>query len=143
MRHAVALIALLAAGCTVHEGAVALGPRGAIGYHVAAGSAAPQPDFGFALTANGQGGYRLFFSNRVSGPTVFSATLTTDGTFDPQQTKPLDGRETLSMTATTVTVGGTPSTAIFGVDVVPSTDPLYVDATADGSRTSMQILFVG
>jgi hypothetical protein len=143
-----AALAFVASGCVVgstNEPAVTLGAQALPGYHIQRNAAIPAADisFGFGVTANGQGGYRIVFSDASGASTLFAATITADTAFDPQQTIPITGQETLSMSGTTVNVSGRPGSTFMGVDVVPSSDPIYLDATANGSRTTTQIVFIG
>src|SRR5258706_4477876 len=88
--------AVAASGCgarTAVEQSVALGNQALPGYHIQAGASAPAPDFGFVVTGNGAGGFRIIMSDSSGASTLFTATITTDTAFDPQQTLPITGQE--------------------------------------------------
>jgi hypothetical protein len=134
-------------GGQVLDGAEPLGLRAMLGYHVSAGaaSALPDGDIGYVVTANGQGGYRVSWSDTYGSPAHFSGTITTDGVFDPSQFSGLSGAEYLSMSADqrTISFDSVPGSNFDGVDLVSSTDPIYVDATVDGSHYGFSMYFTG
>jgi hypothetical protein len=124
-----------------------LGALGMLGYHVAANASVEMPagDLGFLITANGQGGYLVTWTDTVGSPAHFSGTITTDGQFDPNQLTRYSGYEnaTLSSDLKTITFDSTPGTVVDGISMVPSTDPIYLDAYVDGVHTGFDILFTG
>src|SRR5256885_5860502 len=124
---------------------VALGLRGMAGYHVSAGSASelPDGDLGFVITANGQGGYRVTWSDTYGSAAHFSGSITTDGYFDRSQVAGYSGAEylTLSDDDRVITFDSTPGSYVDGVDLVSSTDPIYLDLTVDGSRSGFGVYF--
>lgn len=126
---------------------VALGLQGMPGYHVLANgsSSLPSGDLGYVITANGLGGYRLTWSDTLGSAAHFSGVITTDGAFDPSQLRGYSGVEyiTLSRDARTITFDSTPGRAVDGVDMVSSTDPIYVDLYVDGARTGFGVYFTG
>lgn len=151
---------LLATGCVVHEvdgghhggGPVldaprALGAQQMIGYRVSAGAASELPagDIGYVMTANGQGGYRLTWSDTLGSAAVFSGSITTDGVFDANQLQGFSGAEDITLSADqgTITFSSAPGANLDGVDLVSSTDPIYVDMKVDGSRGGFGIYFTG
>jgi len=131
----------------VLDAAEPLGLAGMMGYHVRAGaaSALPDGDIGYVITANGDGGYRVTWSDTVGSPARFSGTITTDGQFDPSQFNHFSGAEDLVMSADlkTITFDSIPGSDLDGVDLVSSTDPIYLDATVDGSHYGFSVYFTG
>ncbi len=127
------------------DAAERLGLRGMLGYHLRAGAASEVPgdQVGFVITANGQGGYRLAWVALAGNVSTFSGTIDSDGTFDPASTLPLSGRETITVSSDgrQLTFASVPSSVADGVDIVPSADPIYVDARIDGAPAS--IFFTG
>jgi hypothetical protein len=123
-----------------------LGVAQLMGYHVAANSSAELPANarGFAVTADGSGGYRLSWSDVSDSTSVFSGSITTDGTFDPAQLHGLSGAEATTLGEDgAITFSSEPGTNLDGVDLVSSTDPIYVDARIDGVRAGFLIYFTG
>jgi hypothetical protein len=115
------------------------------GYHVLAGGSAelPSGDIGYLVTANGQGGYRVVWSDTLNSPAHFSGTVSTDGTFDPAQTHGFSGAESLTYTgANQIAFSSVPGQNLDGIDLVSSTDPIYLDARIDGSEV-VNIYFTG
>jgi hypothetical protein len=131
----------------VYDAPVALGLEGMPGYHVLANgsSSLPSGDLGFVITANGAGGYRVTYSDTLGSAAHFSGVITTDGTFDPNQVQYYSGAEyiTLSSDYRTITFDSTPGSAVDGVDLVSSTDPIYLDLMVDGAHTGFGIYFTG
>jgi hypothetical protein len=124
-----------------------LGLAQLVGYRVEANASAELPagDLGFVITANGQGGYRVTWSDTYGSAANFTGYLTTDGYFDASQVRGYSGAEQIQMSADagTVTFSSTPGSYVDGVDVVSSTDPIYLDLRVDGSRTGFGIYFTG
>jgi hypothetical protein len=124
-----------------------LGAQGMPGYRVRAGAASELPanDRGFIVTANGNGGYRLTWGDFAGSTSEFSGTVSTDGRFDPTQLLPFSGNENIALSADNgaFTFDSTPGGALDGVDMVSSTDPIYVDALVDGSHVGFNIYFTG
>jgi hypothetical protein len=137
-----------AVGCA-HErdpdSAVRLGGRGELGYHVRAGAASEVPgdEVGFVVTANGQGGYRVAWVAVDGSVSTFSGTVASDGVIDPASITPFSGREQITLAADrrSLDFSSVPSGAADGFDLVPSTDPIYVDLRIDGAPA--QIYFTG
>lgn len=126
------------------DAAEPMGAQAMLGYHVLAnGSAAlPDGDLGFVVTANGGGGYRITWSDTLGSAADFSGTITTDGYF--QSVQPYSGEEYIDTPdSSTVTFESQPGTYVDGVDVVSSTDPIYVDLLVDGSHYGFSIYFTG
>jgi hypothetical protein len=142
-----ALASLLLVGCASEpprDPAVALGPRGMLGYHLRAGAASEVPggEIGFVVTANGGGGYRIAWVAFDGSASVFSGSVVTDGVFDPASTLPLSGRETITARgAAELDFSSVPGSLPDGVDFVPSVDPIYVDLRIDGAAAP--IFFTG
>jgi hypothetical protein len=126
---------------------VVLGAQAALGYHVLAGAASELPagDIGFVITANGQGGYRLTWSDTLGSTAEFAGTITCDSTFDPTQLKGYSGYETITLSSDnrTITFDSVPGSALDGVDLVSGSDPIYVDMTVNGIHSGFSIYFTG
>ena len=134
-------------GGTVLDAPRPLGAAGLYGYRVAANASAvlPADARGFVVTANGAGGYRVSWSD-VDDTTgsLFSGSITTDGAFDPAQLQGLSGAEDITLGDDgSITFSSTPGTHLDGVDLVSSTDPIYLDARIDGTRDGFLIYFTG
>jgi len=124
-----------------------LGVAQMIGYRVAANASAvlPAGDLGYVITANGLGAYRVSWSDTFGSSALFSGSITTDGAFDATQLHGLSGFEdiTLSADGGTINFSSTPGANLDGVDLVSSTDPIYVDMRVDGSHGGFGIYFTG
>ena len=124
-----------------------LGAAQLLGYRVQSNASAELPagDLGFIVTANGQGGYRITWSDTYGSAASFTGYITTDGYFDASQVRGYSGAEDIQIAADagTVTFSSTPGSYVDGVDVVSSTDPIYVDLRVDGSRSGFGIYFTG
>ena len=152
----ITLLGLSATGCFVvhdHGGgvtgdpAVPLGAQAMPGYRVRANAASELPanDRGFIITANGNGGYRVAWSDFSGSSSEYTGTISTDGQFDPTQLLPISGHESLTLAADnrSFTFDSTPGGDLDGVDMVSSTDPIYLDALVDGSHVGFGIYFTG
>ncbi|HEX4457390.1 MAG TPA: hypothetical protein VIA18_05445 [Polyangia bacterium] len=124
-----------------------LGAQNLPGYRVRADAASELPanDRGFIITANGNGGYRVTWSDFSGSSSAYTGTISTDGQFDPTQLLPFSGREQLTLAADnrSFTFDSTPGGGLDGVDLVSSTDPIYLDAMVDGSHVGFGIFFTG
>jgi len=124
-----------------------LGQAQLLGYRVAAGASAELPagDLGFVITANGNGGYRVTWSDTYGSAAGFSGSITTDGYFDVSQVRGYSGAEDIQISADqgVITFSSTPGSYVDGVDLVSSTDPIYLDLSVDGSRSGFGIYFTG
>ncbi len=124
-----------------------LGAQGMLGYRVAANASAELPagDLGFVITANGQGGYRVTWSDTYGSSATFTGSITTDGYFDASQVHGYSGAENIALSAdaSTITFGSTPGSDVDGVDLVSSTDPIYLDLRVDGAQSGFGIYFTG
>ena len=137
---------LFALGCGAPpDHAEHLGQRQLLGYHVRAGAASevPDGDQGFVVTANGLGGYRIAWVAFAGSTSVFTASITSDSTFDPASVLGYSGREqvTLSADAAEIDAQSVPDGTADGVDFVPLVDPIYVDLRIDGAPAN--IYFTG
>lgn len=148
---ALALLSLplvVAAGCSSGpppDRPVHLGARAMLGYHVRAGAASEVPgdELGFVVTANGFGGYRIAWVALDGSTRIFSGSVETDGTIDPATVAPLSGREQIVVRGdgSAVDFSSVPQGTADGVDLVPSSDPIYVDLRIDGAPAA--IFFTG
>jgi hypothetical protein len=124
-----------------------LGLEAMLGYHVRANASAglPDGDLGFIVTANGQGGYRLSWSDTLASTAHFSGSAHTDGVFDLRQLQGATGYENLTVSSdnSTVYFDSVPGASLDGVDLVPSNDPLYLDLEVNGSHQGFSIYFTG
>lgn len=137
---------LLLAGCgSSADRPVRLGARGLFGYHLRAGasSAVPDGEIGYVVTANGQGGFRLAWVAFSGSGSSFTGTITSDGSIDPASVAGFSGREQITVAAdgSRVDFASVAGAAPDGVDLVPSVDPIYVDARIDGAPAN--IFFTG
>ena len=139
---------VIAAGCSSGpppDRPVHLGARAMLGYHVRAGAASEVPgdELGFVVTANGFGGYRIAWVALDGSTSTFSGSVETDGTIDPATVVPLSGREQIVVRGdgSGVDFSSVPQGTADGVDLVPSTDPIYVDLRIDGAPAN--IYFTG
>jgi len=124
-----------------------LGAAQLMGYRVESGASAELPagDLGFVITANGQGGYRVTWSDTYGSAAAFTGYITTDGVFDPYQVRGYSGAENIEISGDQgmITFGSTPGSYVDGVDLVSSTDPIYLDLRVDGERAGFGIYFTG
>lgn len=124
-----------------------LGAQAMPGYRVEANASAELPagDLGFVITANGQGGYRVTWTDTYGSAATFTGTIWTDGYFDPSQLYGYSGAEDIQLSAdqSTITFGSTPGSYVDGVDMVSSTDPIYLDLQVDSARSGFGIYFTG
>jgi hypothetical protein len=139
----------LSAGCYVssaNEPAVLLGQQAMSGYHVAANAntSIPDGDIGFLVTANGQGGYALYWIDTVGSAAVFDGNVTTDVGFEPNSTVKYSGTEGVTFTSTRrIDFNGVPGASLQGMEFVSQTDPVYFDLRVNGSRSGFGIFFTG
>ena len=148
-------LSLLFTGCIVHEtdtpppsntGPVYAGsppPVGTPGYRVAANASVTMPDgdLGFLVTANGAGGYRVAWTDTQGTPALFSGTLTTDGSFDYSQLGVVGAPSVEETASNRIDFSSRPGAAIDGIDLVSSSDPIYLTAYVDGRMDGFSIYF--
>ena len=124
-----------------------LGAQQMLGYRVAANASSELPagDLGFVITANGLGGYRVTWSDTYGSAATFSGTITTDGYFDPSQLSGYSGAEDIQLSPddSTISFASQPGSYVDGVDLVSSTDPIYLDLRVDGAPDGFSIYFTG
>jgi hypothetical protein len=117
---------------------------GSATYHVLAGGSAviPSGDLGYTVTANGQGGYRLAYTDTLGTSAEFSGTVWTDGEFDARQLSSLSGANSFTLSAPNrIDFDSFPGASLDGFDLVSSTDPIYLDARVSGAQAGFDILF--
>lgn len=148
----------LASGCIVvdnrnpnpgptptNEPAVTL--AGYPGYRVRANASASIPggDIGYIVTANGQGGYRLTWTDTVASTAIFSGSVTVlGGIFDRTQTTTFSGQEAVDFTGDNqVVFQSIPTNAVHGIDMVTTADPIVVDAKIGDLNSGVRIYFTG
>jgi hypothetical protein len=140
---------LLVSGCYVSstsEPASLLGQQGLSGYHISANAntSIPDGDIGYLVTANGAGGYALYWIDTAGSAAVFSGSITTDVGFDPNSTVKTSGTENVEFTTVKrIDFSGVPGASLQGVEFVSQTDPVYFDLAVDGSRQGFGIFFTG
>lgn len=128
------------------EPMVSLGPQAYPGYHVQANASTSLPAgaIGYLVTANGQGGYRVTWTDTEGSAAQFSGTITVDGTIDPSQTQGFSGNENLQFNGSNQLIfSSVPGAGVDGVDLVSSTDPIYLEADIEGSPQGVDIYFTG
>ena len=154
------LSSLLVGGCVVHtdsptygpgpgpgapppDGATPLGALAMPGYRVAAGASAAVPpgDLGFVVTANGAGGYRIAWTDTTGSAVEFEGTATTDVGFDSSQLYPFGGATVTQSATNRVDFRSVPGASIDGVDLVSSSDPIYLDLQVNGVRSGFGVFF--
>lgn len=131
----------------VADAPVALGALGMPGYRILANAFASMPagDLGFMVTANGQGGYRVTWTDTLGSAAHFAGSITSDGLFDPASVVGFSGAESIALSrdARVITFDSTPGTYVDGVDLVSTADPIYLDLQVDGQRAGFSIYFTG
>jgi hypothetical protein len=151
-----ALAAVVGSGCgagtpgdsnTLPFGATLLGPSGRPGYYILSGTV-PSLDLfryiGFVVSATGSGHYSISWINGNGGPEVFSGAITVDGQFDQQATVGHTGSEGLAFTAPNrLSFQSTPGNNLLGLEVVSTSDPIYVDALINQSHPGVAITLTG
>jgi len=139
------MVAVALGGCGIHEPSVILGAAAVPGYHVRqnAGTEIPAGDIGYLVTANGRGGFTVAFVDTAGSPARFTGSISTDQSFDPNQTFKLNGAESVIATsANRIDFSGVPGATVEGVTLVAQSDPIYLDAQIEGSR-QVAIFFTG
>ena len=87
----------------------------------------------------------MTWSDTYGSAAHFAGQITTDGYFDRSQVAGYSGAEylTLSGDDRVITFDSTPGSYVDGVDLVSSTDPIYLDVTVDGARSGFGVYFTG
>ena len=138
---------LLLAGCHVQssEPVYALGAQALSGYRLLAGANTSMPagDLGFLITANGQGGYSLHWTDTAGSLAQFSGSVTTDLGFDPNATVKYGGSDVTFTSDKRVDLSGAPGADLMGMEFVAQSDPVYYDLYVEGSRQGFGIYFTG
>jgi hypothetical protein len=150
-------IYLLAAGChvTVVDGNnnttngephSIMGSARVPGYHIAANASTviPGGDIGFLVTANGQGGFSITWTDTADTAANFAGSLTTDGNFSevaPCAQCSDDG--IVNDQADLIQWSSVPGAALHGFDVATSQDPIYLSLRVDGNASGFGIFFTG
>jgi len=128
------------------EPTLSLGPSAYPGYRILSNGTASLPggDLGYLVTANGQGGYRIVWTDTLGSAARFSGTVTVDGAFDTRQTHGYSGAENLTyLAANQIAFDSIPGANLDGIDLVSTTDPIYLDGQIDGSHVGVNIYFTG
>jgi hypothetical protein len=107
----------------------------------------PASDFGFSVTANTTGGYRVAYSDQGGLATCFQAILSvgddgpTLGAFETNQTRALGAAVVENSATNEIRVASAPGSDVHGVDVVTTTDPLFLDVFINNSSSGTRIFF--
>jgi hypothetical protein len=123
-----------------------LGGQGLTGYRISAGAntSIPGGDIGYLITANGQGGYSLYWIDTAGSAATFQGTVSTDHGFEPNQTIAYSGNESVNITAANqIDFSGVPGATLEGIEFVAQTDPVYLDLLVDGNHSGFGIYFTG
>ena len=85
------------------------------------------------------------FGHTQGYESLVTGYITTDGYFDPTQLRGYSGSENIELSADQgmITFGSTPGSYVDGVDLVSSTDPIYLDLRVDNARTGFGTYFTG
>ena len=145
MRHL--LIALLLTGCTVNgnnaQPPPCTAPTGMqpdtspTVLRVSAGSPASVPtgSDGYVISANGAGGYTLFWIDAANSPRCYSGTITVTGQIDASQTHPHgNSAPSLVLVDNQIAFASVPQGVGDGVDFVSSSEPIYITALVDSQH---------
>jgi hypothetical protein len=115
-------------------------------YHLTPNASAfiPSGQRGFAITANGQGGYRIAWSDHstqttTTTPRTFTGSVTTTGTFSGVQK--VYGSEQITTTGGRLTFASQPLDQLHGVDLMSSVDPIVITGQIDGSAVDVRFYF--
>jgi hypothetical protein len=91
-------------------------------------------DAGYAVTSNGNGTYRLTYSDTANLATCFTGRITGIDPFSSTQVTGFSGAESIQLIAPNqIGFASVPGAAVDGVDFFAAKDPVYVDVFADGS----------
>ncbi|HZS42375.1 MAG TPA: hypothetical protein VFF06_36345 [Polyangia bacterium] len=146
MNRAAALSCALAlAGCTLYPEAVPLGQQRMPGYFVVSND---QPGFstgfyGFLVGSDAPDHYSVAWVDTPGGQDVFSGTISVDGTIDQSATFAHTGQEGLTFDAPNqLSFRSTPGRTLHGIDVVSSSDVIYLDARINQSHVGVNVEFI-
>jgi hypothetical protein len=139
---------LLTAGChgRVGEPHAVLGSAAIPGYRILANAATaiPAGDLGFLITANGQGGYSITWTDTLDSLAEFAGSLTSDGAFsNPELCAQCSDTGIVTNQSDLIQWVSAPGAALHGFDVVTSLDPIYLSLTVDGQTGGFGIFFTG
>jgi hypothetical protein len=99
-----------------------------------AATAIPGGDRAYAVTSNGNGTYRLTWSDTAGFSTCFTGRITGLDAFNASQVTGFSGAETIQLISPNqIGFASVPNSAVDGVDFFAQRDPIYVDVYADGS----------
>jgi hypothetical protein len=102
----------------------------------------PASDFGFSVTANTTGGYRVAYSDQGGQATCFQAILSVGdeggvvGAFEAGKTIAFGSPKVESSASNEIRIASAPGSDVHGVDVVTTTDPLFLDVFINGTTTT-------
>lgn len=99
-----------------------------------ASTAIPGGDRAYAITSNGQGTYRLTWSDTAGFSTCFTGRITGLDAFSTAQVTGFSGGEVIQLISPNqIGFASVPGSGVDGVDFFAMRDPIYVDVYADGS----------
>jgi hypothetical protein len=151
IRRLLLVLAVTCAGCALDDGpdvvpcSEALGARAMPGCRLTVGA---QPTLdgaytGFLVASDKPGHYMLGWIDSLGAPTVFSGTLSVDGTVDPAATHGHVGDEQLRFDAPNqISFSSAPGANLAGVDLTTDASALYLDGYLNGSRLAFDVRFV-
>jgi hypothetical protein len=97
-----------------------------------AGTDIPAGDRAFAVTSNGNGTYRLVWTDTAGYSTCFTGLVTTISNFGATDVSGLTGQETTVLKQPNqIAFASVPGSAVHGIDFFAAQDPVYVDVYAD------------
>jgi hypothetical protein len=138
--------AAFAVGCSnLDPQAVLLGAKQMPGYYV---TSHDQPGFsstfyGFMVGADAANHYSIAWIDSPGGSDWFSGTVMTDGTFDPNSTFAHTGAEAVTFDAPNqITFASQPGRSLHGIDLVTSTNIIYLDARINKSHVGANVEFI-
>jgi len=96
----------------------------------------PAGDGAYAVTSNGNGTYRLAWTDNTGLSSCFSGRITGIDNFNASQVTGLSGLETISLIAPNqIGFASIPGSTVDGVDFFAQQDPIYVDVYDDNSQS--------
>jgi hypothetical protein len=99
----------------------------------------PQNDIGFAVTSNGQGGYRVVWTDTLASTACFQGILRTFSAFDTSQTAVIGAPQVNMPAANEIRFASVARNNIDGIDVVTTQAPpagqadLYLEGLVNGT----------